>query len=313
MTPHADAICSLGDSVLRQPGKPLDDTLPFPLASVSWACHTQAGSYRDRYERKLHFFEALSEFLAVLHLSAFESNAALWHPLKARLWEVLAKQSLSFEMATFGTWRTVVEVLSAEARRLLNDDAEMCFELFRTRSRPLIESVSAKRLIGVLQTANAIRNSALGHAARKREGEERAVDEKLAQLIGNVREVFGVCWETYELLLPVECKVKSGVYHYQARKIMGSRTPFPSTVVELGEAMEHGHLHLKGMGEQRVLKLLPFVKVMPSPKTEENACYFYNRQQPDGIRFLSYHFEADADLLQNFADTAEALKNLTGK
>ena len=28
---------------------------------------------------------------------------------------------------------------------------------------------------------------------------------------------------------------------------------------------------------EEVLKLLPFVKVMPSPKTEENACYFYNR------------------------------------
>ena len=167
------------------------DTLPFPLASILWACHTQTGSYRDQYERKIHFFEALSEFLAILDLSAFTSNPALWPPLKDRLKEVLAKpkQPLSFEMATFGTWKTVVEVLSAETRRLLNDEAEMCFELFRTRNRQLIESISAKTLVNVIQTANGIRNNSLGYAAKKREGEERAVNEQLAQLIGTVRGV----------------------------------------------------------------------------------------------------------------------------
>jgi hypothetical protein len=50
------------------------DTLPFPLASILWVCHTQTGSYREQYERKIHFFEALSEFLAILHLSAFISS-----------------------------------------------------------------------------------------------------------------------------------------------------------------------------------------------------------------------------------------------
>ena len=289
------------------------DTLPFPLASILWACHTQTGSYRDQYERKIHFFEALSEFLAILHLSAFTSNPALWPPLKDRLKEVLAKpkQPLSFEMATFGTWKTVVEVLSAETRRLLNDEAEMCFELFRTRNRQLIESISAKTLVNVIQTANGIRNNSLGHAAKKREGEERAVNEQLAQLIGTVREVFGIGWENYELLQPGECKMKAGVYHYKVRKVMGSRTPFPSENVDLVEAMEDGHLHLKSPNEQRTLKLLPLVKVMPSPKTEENACYFYNRQQKDGIRFLSYHFESDSDVVQEFADAAEALRKLT--
>ena len=68
---------------------------------------------------------------------------------------------------------------------------------------------------------------------------------------------------------------------------------------------------LKSPNEQRTLKLLPLVKVMPSPKTEENACYFYNRQQKDGIRFLSYHFESDSDVVQEFADAAEALRKLT--
>lgn len=287
------------------------DTLPFPLASILWVCQTQAGGYREQYERKIHFFEALSEFLAVLYLSAFTSNPAVWPPLRDRLREVLAKHTLSLEMATFGTWKTVVEVLSAETRRLLNDEAEMCFELFRTRNRELIESVASKRLVSVIQDANALRNHWIGHAGAVRDTDARAVNDKLVQHIGTVRKALGICWENYELLLPGECKLKAGVYHYNARKVMGSRTPFATVTVELVEAMEDGHLHLKCPDEQRALKLLPLVKVMPSPKTEENACYFYNRQQKDGIRFLSYHFESDSEVVQEFADTAEALRKVT--
>jgi hypothetical protein len=233
--------------------------------------------------------------------------------LKDRLRQVLAKAKppLSLEMATFGTWKTVVEVLSAESRHLLNDEAEMCFELFKTRNRELIESIASKRLVSAIQSANALRNDWMGHTGAVRDADARAVNEKLVQYIGTVREAFGVCWENYELLLPAECKVKAGVYHYKARKVMGSRTPFPSETVELIEAMEDGHLHLKSPDEQRTLKLLPLVKVMPSPKTEDNACYFYNRQQKDGIRFLSYHFESDAEVVQEFADAAEALRKLT--
>ena len=80
---------------------------------------------------------------------------------------------------------------------------------------------------------------------------------------------------------------------------------------ELTESMEDGHLHFKISNEQRALKLIPFIKVMPSPKTEANACYFYNRKQNDGIRFLSYHFELDSEVVQEFSDVAEALQELT--
>lgn len=288
------------------------DTLPFPLASILWVCHTQAGSYREQYERKIDFFEALSEFLAVLYLSAFTSNPALWSPLKDRLWEELAEHELSLEKGTFGTWTTVVGFLSAETRRLLENNAEMCFELFRTTNRKLIESIASKRLMSVIQNANDLRNDWIGHVGAVRDADARAVNEKLIQHIEAVRQVFGVTWENYELLLPDDkCEQDAGIYNQLTRAVMGSRTPFPSKTVELVEMMQRRDLYLKSPDEQRALKLLPFVKVMPSPKTEENACYFYNRQQKDGIRFLSYYFEPDSEVVREFADAAEALRKLT--
>jgi len=46
---------------------------------------------------------------------------------------------------------------------------------------------------------------------------------------------------------------------------------------------------------------------MASPKTEQNACYFFNKQQKDGLRFVSYHFEKEAEITEQFTDTADAL------
>ena len=57
-------------------------------------------------------------------------------------------------------------------------------------------------------------------------------------------------------------------------------------------------------------QLWPMIKIMPSPRTEENACYFYNRRQPGGIRFLSYYFETDAEIVEAFDDTASTLATL---
>ena len=74
--------------------------------------------------------------------------------------------------------------------------------------------------------------------------------------------------------------------------------------------MDDGRLYLKSPDETSALKLLPFVKVLPSPRTEENACYFYNRRDKKGIRFLSYYFEGDAEVVDVFDDVGLALDNL---
>ena len=74
--------------------------------------------------------------------------------------------------------------------------------------------------------------------------------------------------------------------------------------------MDDGALHLLDPDGERALKLLAFVRVMPSPKTEANACYFYNRRQASNQKFVSYHFEADSEIEEFHADTLAALEGL---
>lgn len=287
------------------------DTLPFPLASILWVCHTQKGSYEERYRKKIHFFEALSEFLAIVYLSVFTGSASYWPRLKEKFGELLANQHLSFDMATFGTWKCVVEFLSAETRKLFREDTELCFELFKTRNRTFIDAISEKRLLSIIQATNAIRNKWLGHTGAISESDAKAISDNLDAHILSVRQIFGLQWRNYELLMPLDCKIKDGIYCYKSTRVMGSRMPFPSENIELTEAMEDGYLHLKSPDEQRAVKLLPLVKLMPSPRTEQNACYFYNRQDKNGIRFLSYYFDSDSEVVDEFADVADALRKIT--
>ena len=74
--------------------------------------------------------------------------------------------------------------------------------------------------------------------------------------------------------------------------------------------MDYDQLYLLAKGERIPLKLLPLVKVMPSPKTRQSVCYFYNRMHPDGIQFISYYFAEDAAVIHAFKDTADMLQIL---
>ena len=285
------------------------ESMPFPLATVLWVCHTQTGSFKEQYERKINFFEAMVEFLGVIFLSAYSAHHPMWPALRKTLQEALDQGKVSIEMATFGTWRIVVEVLGKQTRRLLGEDEELVFELFKTRNRQLLEALCSKQIGTLVQATNKVRNE-MAHTGIVADKVAKTVSEMLQNHIQTVRDLFGVLWEEYKLLLPGNNTHRSGVYRYTIRKVMGTRTPFATETVDVVGPMEDGHLHLKSPSESRALKLLPLVKVMPSPKTEENACYFYNRQQTDGIRFLSYHFGSDAELVEEFVDVAVVLKHL---
>ena len=58
--------------------------------------------------------------------------------------------------------------------------------------------------------------------------------------------------------------------------------------------------------------MLPFVKVLASPDTAINACYFFNRREADGFKFVSYHFEDKDSVTDAFPDMEEALAVLVG-
>ena len=111
--------------------------------------------------------------------------------------------------------------------------------------------------------------------------------------------------------MPKSSVFRAGVYHYILSKVVGRCAAFEQIESSLSHPLEDGNLYLVSEDGRTALRLLPLVRVMPSPATAENACYFYNRQQPNGVRFVSYHFEQEAEIVNHFPDTTSTLSVLS--
>lgn len=285
------------------------ESLPFPLATILWRYRAFNETSKERNEILLHFFEALAEFWATIYLSAAKSDSAFWADHAEGLDAVIKKANLSFEMATFGLWKCVIEFLRKKFEELMKTDRDRCSQMFATSSRDVLEMLFDKRLVTTLQTANSVRNGK-AHGGVLGQSGIREAHSQLLDLVQNCRSIMGGVWERYELVQPCECRFVGGLFNYKVRIITGTRTPFVMEDRKTVGGMEDRDLHLLDPEGDRALRLLPFVRVMPSPKTEANACYFYNKRVAPNQHFVSYHFEADSHIEDSFEDTRIALDSL---
>lgn len=287
-------------------------TLPYPLASILWRHRVSGDDPRIRFGVLLHFFEALAEFLATIHLSAFMSHAAVWHESHGELLKALSAQNLNLERATFGTWKVVVEKISKTTRGMLEktDDASVATALYAVNSTAWLNKLCAPEITQVLARANGIRNTHSGHGGAMGKSQAESLENDLRDMVEEVRSVWGRGWNQYELLLIDRMAFSNGQFTYESPRIMGANSQFERVSRIAATPMETGQLYLLSEGAPKGLKLLPLVRVMASPSQVANACYFYNRSERDGQRFLSYHFEQESEVCQYFEDTAMILQQL---
>lgn len=285
------------------------ESLPFPLATILWRYRAFNGESKERNDILLHFFEALAEFWATIYLSAAKSDSAFWADNVEGVNAAITKARLSFDSATFGLWKCVIEFLRRKFEDMMKNDRDRCSHMFATSSRDVLDMLFDSRLVTVLQTANSIRNGK-AHGGVLGPSGIREAHSQLMDLVQTCRSITGGVWERYELVQPNNCRFSGGLIIYKVQLITGTRTPFVTDERRTVEGMEDGHLHLLDPEGDRALRLLPFVRVMPSPKTASNACYFYNKNQSGNQRFVSYHFEEDSEIEHFFADTQIALDGL---
>jgi methylase of polypeptide subunit release factors len=288
------------------------ETLPFPLASILWRQRAGGGSTREQYEVLLHFFEATAAFVATIHLSAFMTDDSLWREAAVGLRGSLTEHHLSLDRATFGAWRQTVEYLSGRCRKLLDDDAglETCKRVYGTTNHRHIAMICHADLLTALQRANTIRNTS-SHAGAIGQDEAQSIHDELLTLVQKIRGVFGRSWLGYELIQPSESRYQGGIYHYKAKRLMGTRsTPFEVVERASGLPLESDRLYLFDAMSQKGRLLLPFIRVMPSPEKKANACFIFSRCEKAGARFVSYHFDEESSLTASFPDVDEAFRRI---
>ncbi len=292
------------------------ETLPFPLASIlrAWQA-TQSQDIKTKYEHLLHFFEGLAEFSGVILLSAFSSNEAFFEPHRQKLMESLREQELSYQRASFGTWKLVVEYLGKRARQLLSGDKDaraLCADLFSDPSLVLPEALSRKGLAGVLSTTNKWRNDWKGHSGVVGDDEAHLRNEQLLGEVQNMREAMADTWAQTHLIQALHCRLRRGVFENNVSVLMGSNSEFLKETRSMSLCLDVESLYLSNKESGRALKLLPLVRLGQSPQSAKNACYFFNRLERDGARFVSYHFTEKPELTGQFDEATAVIKSLTG-
>lgn len=291
------------------------ETLPFPLASIlrAWQAAPRQ-DFKTKYEHLLHFFEGAAEFLSVICLSAFTSQPEVFAGHKERLTEAWKKQNLSLQRATFGTWKVVVEYLSKQIRELLSGDAEkraLCAELFADPTLVLPEMLARKELAGVLSAANKMRNDWTGHGGVVSQTEAGLRNELLLAELQKLREVMADGWRQVQLLRCLQCQPRRGDFDNEVAVLVGSNSEFLKESRLMSSWLDVARLYLASRDSRRALLLLPLIQVGPSPASAKSACYFFNRVEKDGARFISYHFAEQPELNDQSVDTSAAIRLLS--
>jgi len=291
------------------------ESLPFPLASIlrAWQA-TPSQDHKTKQEHLLHFFEATAEFFSVILLSAFASRTEMFAAHRQKLKEAWSKQHLTLEHATFGTWKVVVEYLAKQTRALASGDSEsrtLCRDLFADESLTLADMLGRKELSSILSATNKMRNDWSGHGGVLGPGEASLRNQVLLTELQKLRDAMSDGWSQIQLVRALGCQPRRGVFDNEVAVMMGSNSEFLKESRTMSTWLDVERLYIVSKNSGRALCLLPLVNVGPSPASAKNACYFFNRVDEDGVRFVSYHYADQPERKGQFAETSEAIRLLT--
>jgi hypothetical protein len=314
-----EALSLVRKTETKQAAQGLDlwfETLPFPLASIlrAWQA-TETQDFKTKHEHLLHFFEATAEFIGIILLSAFRSNEALFASHREKMIASMHKQNLSFQRATFGTWKFVAEYLGKQTRELISGDdgsRSLCAEIFLDGSLTLPVALTDIALIELISRTNKMRNDWTGHGGVVSQQDARLRNEELVSEINKLRDLLGDVWTNTQLVHALHCRPKRGVFENEIAILMGSNSEFLKETRSMATWLDVEQLYLSQRGSTQALRLLPLVKVGPAPESAKNACYFFNRLDRTGARFVSYHYADRPELKDKFSEEAiETIKLLT--
>jgi hypothetical protein len=274
------------------------ETLPFPLASIAWTYHI-ADSDRDKFDRLIHFFEATAELLSTVFLSAFALDDNFY---KAHCDQWINRNDKSYQnkfiKSSFGSWAILSSKLAGAMRKAARAEGEsaLLFHFFDV-DQEFLDTILNKTIYTLLNDVVEKRNSWLGHTGIVNDEQYYRRRVILEADLAKLRELLGPRLKKVQFVLPDACRFSQGQYKYKARLLQGTHSEFRLTDICTSSPMEESQLYFVYESSQKPLKLLPFVKLCPSPATQNNACYFYNRATTEGeARFVSYHFAGNSEI-----------------
>jgi len=284
------------------------ESLPFPIASILWAYRAET-SDEHCVDHLFNLFEALGEFVALLMLSAL---GPLCVERGVDLLEDNPYFRDSYRYATFRAWNVLGRRLAHHTRSLLSRPAtrSVCLAQFGNPDLAFLDMIASKRLFAVLDEAADLRNLWKAHGGTVGPGEHTGRRKALEDCLQRVQAIIGERFDTVQLLAPETSSYHEGIFCYDAQSLTGSRMTFRRVKVETAVPMDSRKIYLLSKGQKKPVEILPLLKIMEVPEVPARACYFYNRIEGEQVRWISYHFEGEAEVLRPDGEVIDVLSSL---
>ena len=271
------------------------DKLPFPISSILWRYYATKDSSR-KIEHLFHFFEAFSEFLSMLILSALVQDKEFYKEESHKWIGKDEKFQNWYLRATFGNWNNLTSSLSKAIRAYLaeSDKKDYCKNLFGNPSEAFLSMITSKGIVNVLLDVANLRNKWKGHGGITSEEEDNQRVLTLEQQLNEFRKYIADAFEDTRVLSPTTSVFEDGIYTYNAKELIGARTPFNEISIKSLIPLDRKKLYLSNSQQTKPLQLLPFIKFIEA----SDAIYFYTSIESKDVRWVSYHFDKEAELKQ---------------
>lgn len=271
------------------------DKLPFPISSILWRYYATKDNSK-KIEHLFHFFEAFSEFLSMLMLSALVQDKEFYKEESHKWIGKDEKFQNWYLRATFGNWNNLTSNLSKAIRTYLTekDKKEYCKNLFGNPSEAFLSMITSKGIVNVLFEVANLRNKWKGHGGITSEEENNQRVLTLEQQLNEFRKYIADAFEDTRMLSPTTSSFEDGIFTFNAKELIGARTPFNEITIKSLIPLDRKKLYLSNSQQTKPLELLPFIKFIEA----SDAIYFYTSIESKDVRWVSYHFDKEAELKQ---------------
>ena len=271
------------------------DKLPFPISSILWRYYATKDNSK-KIEHLFHFFEAFSEFLSLLMLSALVQDKDFYKDESHKWIGKDEKFQNWYFRTTFGNWNNLASNLSKAIRTYLadNDKKEYCKNLFGNPSEAFLSMITSKGIVNVLFEVANLRNKWKGHGGITNEEENNQRVLTLEQQLNEFRKHLANAFDDTRMLSPTTSSFEDGIFTFNSKELIGARTPFNEITIKSLIPLDRKKLYISNSQQTKPLELLPFIKFIEA----SDAIYFYTSIESKDVRWVSYHFDKKAELIQ---------------
>lgn len=271
------------------------DKLPFPISSILWRYYATKDNSK-KIEHLFHFFEAFSEFLSMIMLSALVQDKEFYKTESHKWIDKEIKFQNWYLRATFGNWNILTSRLSKAIREYLseNDTKDYCKNLFGNPTEAFLSMITSKGIVNILIEVANLRNKWKGHSGITSEEENNQRILTLEQQLNEFRKHIADAFEDTRMLSPTTSSFEDGIFTFNAKELIGARTPFNEISIKSLIPLDRKKLYLCNSEQTKPLELIPFIKFVEAT----DAIYFYTSIESKDVRWVSYHFDKEAELKQ---------------